>query len=200
MRINAHNIRRLVSIRNKEAFFVLILLLQLTTVSANNGNGHGVPGGGWKNYSKVKIQKEELVKITLVDDIHLGSHGSLTSDQVGSDEVCIFSSTGSYSVTMTSTNGAFTLQSPNTTTDMPYSIQWTTISTSPVIYNTRTSIHTADRHTTNCNGNGNGNGGPNGNGNGSTNAKYEVTVASQDFNAAEPGLYGDVLTILIRPE
>jgi len=192
MRINAKNIRRLISIKNKESFFILILilLLQSTTVTANISSGRSVPGGGWSDESKITIVKQELVSISHVNDIYLGSYGSISSDKVGSDDVCVFSSTGSYSVTVSSKNGAFALQSSDTTTDIPYSIDWTTTSTVPVTYNTRTNVHTADRWTTNCKGNGGS----------STNATFDVTINSQNFNAAEPGSYQDTLTLLVRPE
>ena len=134
----------------------------------------------------INISKLNVVQITDLDDINLGTAGNLTATASASDDVCVFSSTGGYNITITSANGAFQLEDANTTTDIPYSLDWTAGSTTAVTYSTPVTGLVGDSTSVDCNA--------------STNASFEVSVTAADFNAADPGSYTDTLTMLVQPE
>jgi len=57
----------------------------------------------------INISKDNAVMISMIDDINLGNFGNLSETLTGDDDVCVFSSTGGYSITITSGNGSFDL-------------------------------------------------------------------------------------------
>ena len=134
--------------------------------------------------SVVTVIKQNAVQITDVDDIDLGTQPSLTADAVGSDDVCVFNSTGNYDVTVSSANG-FTLASG--TDAMPYGVTWSANggAAADAAAGQLTGL-VGDSTSTTCAG--------------GTNATFEVTVAAADFNAADPGTYTDTLTLFVEPE
>lgn len=131
--------------------------------------------------SVVTIIKENAVQISNVGDIDLGTQATLAADAVASDDVCVFSSTSAYNLTVTSANGAFELQ--NGAEAIPYGLSW---DAAPVAQGVAITGLTGDNVSLNCSG--------------GTNATFEVTVASADFNGANPGTYTDTLTLLVQPE
>jgi len=136
--------------------------------------------------SIINIGKDNAVQITNVDDIDLGTQGNLTATATQSDDVCVFSSTGGYAITLTSTNGSFHLKSGATTTDIPYSVDWTAGTTTTAVYATSITGLVGNQTAVDCNA--------------STNASFAVSVTAADFNAADPGSYTDTLTLLVQPE
>jgi hypothetical protein len=146
----------------------------------------GVIGSSSEGTSVLTIVKQDAVQISKVDDLFLGISGSLTSQHVVGDDVCVFSSTGAYSLTVSSTNGWFALRDSNTVTEIPYTLEWVTTSVRAVPYNTSVTNLFGDTRSPTCNG--------------STNARFQVTINPENFNQAEPGRYRDTLTLLVQPE
>ncbi len=145
----------------------------------------GTLGATSTGTSIVTLVKDNAVQITNVADLDLGTASSLAVDAVASDAVCVFNSTATYSINITSANGAFNLTNAGET--MPYAVTWaTTGAAAPVAYNSDLGGNLGDRTSPTCGG--------------GTNATFEVTVAAADFNAALPGSYGDTLTLVVTPE
>lgn len=135
--------------------------------------------------SVVTLIKENAVQISGVADLDLGTHSSLVADATAFDDVCVFSATSLYQITVTSANGAFELSDGTNTID--YSMTWAAGgAAAPVTYNTAMTTLPANSTAPTCGG--------------VDNATFEVTVASADFNAAAPGTYTDTVTLLVEPE
>ncbi len=165
------------------AMIASLATLSGSVMAASDGN----LGGTSEGTSIIQISKDNVVQITMLDDINLGTHGNLTATATGDDDVCVFSSTGGYNITITSANGSFDLDDANTTTDIPYSVVWTAgASTATAVYATAMTGMLGNSTATDCNG--------------VTNANFEVSVTAADFNAADPGSYTDTLTLLVTPE
>lgn len=165
-------------------FFSVIGLavFSLNTLAATDGT----LGSTSEGTSIVTIIKEDAVLITDVDDLNLGTSGALFENQVATDGVCVYTSTGSYNLAITTANGLFSLQSGTTTTDIAYTLEWITDTATSVVYNTPITGLIGDSQSINCNG--------------TTNALFQLTVTSGAFNAADPGNYQDTLTLLVAPE
>lgn len=137
----------------------------------------------------VTVIKENAVQISDVDDIDLGSHPVLAADATGSDDVCVFNSTGSYNVTVTSANN-FSLDS-TAGQSIAYAVTWAEVVgglAGPAADATNGQLTglTGDATAVDCSG--------------GTNATFTVTVAQADFNAAAPGTYEDTLTMMVEPQ
>lgn len=165
----------------KYAFVATMVAASGVAVSATDGT-LGTTSSGT---SVVTIIKDNAVQISDVNDLNMGNHSALTADEVMSDGVCVFSSTGGYNVTVSSANGALELVSGTDT--IPYSLDWAA-GGAPAAVTLGTPIIglAGDQSATDCGG--------------TPNASFEVTVAQADFNSAPPGTYTDTLTLLINPE
>ncbi|MFK7854964.1 MAG: hypothetical protein AB8B79_12655 [Granulosicoccus sp.] len=154
----------------------------LTAIAATQGN----LGASSTGSSDVMIIKDNVVQLSGVGDLDLGQHNSTDIDLTANDDVCVFNSTATYSVTVESAGSAFELR--NGAEAIPYSVLWTT-SAAPATAMTHQAAlggNVGDRTSPNCNG--------------GTNANFAVQVSSVDFNAAVPGTYTDTLTLMIEPE
>lgn len=140
--------------------------------------------------SVVTIIKQNAVQITNVDNLVLGTHYSLAADEVASDDVCVFSSTGTYDITMSSGAAAGFAMNDGAGGLLAYSVAWTgagVAGPTPVVSGTTIgATFTGDALSPNCSA--------------GTNANFEVTVAQADFNAAANGSYTDTLTLLVSPQ
>jgi len=154
----------------------------MNTLAASDGT----LGSRSEGTSIINIIKTEAVLITKIDDLFMGSRGVLINNQVNADAVCVFSSTGSYNLVITTNNGSFQLESSQTLTDIPYSLEWITTYSTPVVYNNIINGLIGDRRSVDCNG--------------TTNAIFQITVTPAAFNSAQPGNYQDTLTFLVQPE
>ena len=137
------------------------------------------------------------MRITGVDDIDFGTQDFMNADAVISDDVCVYSTTGDYTVTASSakgTSGAFTMDTGTATETLDYAVSWTsggapsdvalTSGTkSPLLVGAGSTDVTTDF---NCGGAG-------------TNASFAVTIDDAAFNAAVTGSYQDTLTLLVAP-
>jgi len=154
-----------------------------STVAATVGSLGSISTGS----SVIYLDKQNVVVATDISDIHMGLAGSLTSTVTASDDVCVYTSTGAYSLNISSSNGSFYLNDDNVTTDIPYSVEWGTDSTvDSVKYNTDISGLVGNSQSITCNE--------------LPNALLSVSVSAPDFNAAEPGNYTDTLTLNFRAE
>jgi len=118
-------------------FFRIALIASVTAMTGSVfAATDGDLGATSTGTSIINISKDNAVQITNVDDIDLGTQGNLTATATQSDDVCVFSSTGGYAITLTSANGSFDLKSGATTTDIPYSIDWTAGTTTTASYGT----------------------------------------------------------------
>ncbi len=136
--------------------------------------------------SIVTIVKDNAVQISNVNDLDLGAHAALAADAVEFDEVCVFSSTSNYNVTIDSANGGFRLM--DGTEEIPYALTWAANGGTAATVTDGAAITglAGDNTSLDCSA--------------GTNATFEVTVASADFNAAVPGSYSDTLTLTVAPE
>jgi spore coat protein U-like protein len=161
---------------------VCLSAFSLNTLAATDGS----LGSTSEGTSVVTIIKEDAVLITDVDDLNLGTRGALLENQVATDGVCVYTSTGSYSLSITSANGLFSLKSETTQTDIGYSLNWITDTTTSVVYNSPIVGLIGDGRSITCNA--------------TTNALFQLTITPSAFNAADPGNYQDTLTLLVAPE
>lgn len=165
-------------------FFRIALIASLTAmtgsaIAATQGTLDATSTGT----SIINMGKENAVQITNVGDINLGTTGNITVAAVESDDVCVFSSTGGYNLTVSSLNGSFILSDANTQTDIDYTILW---DGDAVAYGNAVTGLLGNSTSVNCDS--------------STNATFTVSVSVTEFNAATPGTYSDTLTLLVQPE
>jgi len=171
---------------NSQVLWIVVLLL--VCLSSAWSQSDGSLGSTSEGTSVITIVKEDAVQITGVDNLEMGIRGgSITTNLSVSDAVCVFSSTGGYSLTVTSANAAFILSDVGSSTDIPYTLEWTTsVSTQTLAYNTALQGLTGDSNSLDCNG--------------STNATLSVSLTPASFNNADPGSYQDTVTLLVQPE
>jgi spore coat protein U-like protein len=135
--------------------------------------------------SIVTIIKQNAVQITDVADLDLGTQAFLTADATDNDDVCVFNSTASYQITVSSANGLNLMDGAEA---IPYSVEWSANGGAAVTVVDGDPITglVGDQTSLDCNG--------------GTNANFSATVVAADFNAAAPGTYTDTLTLLVEPE
>ena len=145
--------------------------------------------------SVVTIEKEEGVKISNVDDwdfgswaVHEGAAKRLT------DNTCVFSSTGSYSLTINSQNGSNRLRLRSTDGErIRYNIivryrDGNTLARQRITSPGTTINNMTGSTTLGCAGTG------------SWNLRFIPIVNKRQFNRASPGVYQDLVTLLVTPE
>ena len=135
--------------------------------------------------SAVSIEKTKAVKVSGLGDIAFGSQASATTDLQQVGNACVFASDGSYSVTVTSDDGANFLLSGTTDTanKLAYSVDW---GATALTYGTPLAAQAGDSAAEDCGG--------------TPNATYTVTIAAADFSAAAADSYNGTLTITVAPE
>ena len=172
--------------QNVRLFLLTSLVLVLYSTSAL-AQEDGELDSTSEGTSEITIIKQDAVQITGINDIDMGISAVLSEDQSVSDDVCVFSSTGGYNLTVTSANNGFLLSDSNTSTDIAYSLEWiTTASTQLVGYGSQVTGFVGDSNSLDCSG--------------STNASFRVTIVTTNFNSADPGTYTDTMTLLVQPE
>ena len=166
---------------------LLVAALSVFSTGSVIAASDGTLGSTSTGSADVLIIKDDAVNLTNVGDLDLGQFSSVAADISASDDVCVFNSTASYRVTVTSANSAFELR--NGADSIPYELTWqdsVAAAASPLVHAAAFGGQSGDRSSPTCGG--------------STNATFEVTVASADFNSAAPGTYSDTLTLMIEPE
>lgn len=158
------------------------------TVNAATDGSLGDASIGSTGTSDIILIKDNAVQITNVGDIDLGQASTLAADAVGGDDVCVFSSTGGYEVTVDSDvrAGAFNLESAGGD-QMAYTVTWAANggAAAPVTAGSAITSLAGDSSSLTCSG--------------GTNARFEVTVDDAVFNAAAPGTYEDTVSLLVMP-
>ncbi len=167
---------------NLAAVSLLLTFFNTSVWSATDGS----LGDSSEGTSVITIIKDDAVQISGVDDLEMGIRGSLTEAQSVSDDLCVFSSTGAYNLTVSSANFFFALTDSNTNTNIIYSLTWTTDTTRAITINTALTSIIGDASSLDCSG--------------GTNASLGVTILPANFNSADPGSYRDTVTLLIQPE
>ncbi len=168
--------------RRLATVLLMFTLFNTSVWSATDGS----LGDNSEGTSIITIIKEDAVQISGVDDLEMGIRGSLTESQSVDDDLCVFSSTGTYNLTVTSANFFFALTGANTSSNIIYTLSWTTDTTRAITHGNAITSLIGDDSSLDCNG--------------GTNANLQVTITPQNFNSADPGSYRDTVTLLVQPE
>ena len=133
--------------------------------------------------------------LALINELDTITLNYTTGDLTGSDEFCIWSSSGAYGITITSLNGTGGFQADSVTDSLAYTVVFDD-STNPatgVAVTEGTPITGQDSTPEN--------GFPVGCGGGATNAVVEVNfVEAGNLLGADSGVYSDEMTLLVSPE
>ncbi|MFL0810490.1 MAG: hypothetical protein K6L76_08755 [Agarilytica sp.] len=176
----------------RAAFLSLCAFLSNNAISATQGTT-GTTSTGTLD---VDLIIPDLVRITDLDDIDLGTYTG-TGTETGNDDMCVFrNGAGNYSVTVTTNKGDFRISRGSGGTaaeDIDFSAYWndatTTTGRAALTYNTalttQTGAYTTD---TDCDSGG------------SLNANFSVEIAESDMQTKNPNTYSATVTIVIAPE
>lgn len=168
----------------KLSVLVSAFLISGSAISATQGSLDTSSTGT----SDVTIIKDNAVQISKVDDLNFGTEAMLANNAELTDDVCVFSSTGKYSITVSSSGDGFALVGTGTDpAHIDYTVKW---GTQALVHG---GVHgdgadglIANATSLTCDG--------------STNAEFTVTVDSTSFNSAKPDTYSDTLTLMVEPE
>jgi len=169
--------------------FKLALAASLVAVAGSSMAADGTLGATSTGTSTVTIIKDNAVQITSVGDLNMLTHSTLAADMTANDDVCVFSSTGGYNITVTSDTGSFDLSGTGATpASLPFGFTWETVATGvqAIPYGTPLAGLAGDNTSLNCGG--------------GTNAEFEATIAAVDFNAIVPDTYSATVSIEVAPE
>lgn len=156
----------------------LCLLMPLSSMAANDGEV-GVSSTG---DLEVRLMIPDLIRLSGLQDIDLGTYSGDGQDLTGSSTACVRrNSAGSYSITGTSANGSYQMVSGSES--IPYTVTW---GGAVLVYNTPLINQVADS--------------------GSLNScpdvqdRLEITVQGSDMDAVPSGAYTDTLILMVAPE
>lgn len=160
------------------------LVLAAATISHNTfaATADGTLGDPSDGTVDVTITKQSAAQISGLTAVAFPAASFFSADQSLTDDVCVFSSSGTYGVTVTADSGAFNLV--DGAESLAFSMSW---DGNALTYNTALSAQTADSSSDPSCGS-------------TTPTQYEVTIASTDFNNAAVGNYAAELTISIAVE
>lgn len=167
-------------------FNKVILVAALCAATTAQAAQDGTLGASSTGVTDITLVKDNAVQISAVNDINLGTYSSTATTIEASDDLCVFNSTASYNVTVTTANGSFELS--NGTQTIPYSLSWSDLNNTDlaVFYSIPLTGRTGDRTSPTCDG--------------GTNTTVAVRVDAAAFNNAVPGTYTDTVTMMIQPE
>ncbi|MBX2823288.1 MAG: hypothetical protein KTR33_01075, partial [Gammaproteobacteria bacterium] len=127
----------------------LALIVSAVAFSGSAMAADGLLGGTSTGTSIVTIIKDEAVQITSVADLPMGTHSTLAADLTASDDVCVFSSTGGYNITVTSSTGTFDLSGTGpSAASLPFNFSW---NGGAVTYGAQLTGYAGDNSSLNCN-------------------------------------------------
>ena len=171
-------------------FFRIAVIASLTTVSGvavavtDDGDLDTTSTGT----SDVTVTKQNTVQISGIDTIDFQTLGYIdpATPVTAESDMCVFSSTGTYTILLTSTNGAFNLNDNGNTID--YTVTWADAADAgaPVAYNTVLETQAGSNVDPTCEN--------------ANNATLTVTLNNAQFNSADAGTYTDTLTMQVSPE
>lgn len=133
----------------------------------------------------VTIEKPLEVRISRVDDVDFGRVTNTVVDLTAVENFCVFSSTGAVTLTLTSANAAGTvLNMINGSSDLlAYQISVGGTAAQSGVPITGVAANSVADDCANVD-----------------NVVSTVSILANDFNAADPGLYADTLTLFVEPE
>ena len=176
--------------RSPIAFIAAAVGLALVAVAgASFAASDGQLDGTSTGTVDIDLEIPELVQISNLDDIDLGAFdGGAVS---GTDDVCVWSTTRSYSLTATGGDGGFVLTGAATATSLPYAVQWASAggATSGATLTAGASLPGLDTSATS----------PTCQGGAALNASVIVSVSDGDMAAAVADTYTGTLTLLVEP-
>lgn len=137
--------------------------------------------------SVITFNASNQVNIQNVDNITFDDVADdISVDVVKTDNVCVWSRSGAYTITATTGNSAYTLIGP-TTNDVSYAVGWDdgtgTFATSLAYGTTSATINGTAMNGANCAS--------------GDNAAFRLTFAAAGLQAAEVGAHSDTLTFTI---
>lgn len=132
----------------------------------------------------VLLIKDDAVKISDLNDFDFLTLTTAPADLVKTDDVCVFNSTATYKITISSPN-AFVMQGDLVGDVMPFSLTW---GGTAVTSGTPLTGLVGDRSDPDC-----ADVTP-------TLTAFEVTIAKADFDAAPVGSYSETVTLMVEPE
>jgi hypothetical protein len=137
----------------------------------------------------ISIIKGDTAQITGLTDILLAPWTTGDPAPVGTASACVYTSTGAYSMTATSANGAgAAFRLTDGTNFIAYAVRWNDGAAGLQLTTNGTPLTTqaGDAASTTCGG--------------ATPATVQVSIGVGAMAAAPTGTYGDTLTVLIAPE
>ena len=168
--------------------------------------GERVEGGGGSTGSiGVGIEKFFAIRISGLEDVDFGEHAVANTDFETDESFCVYSSTGAFDLTMTSTNAgggtpgapggllgdlvggtpdAMRMAGPEAGDVLAYTVTLADDATPLVSGEPRTNL-VGDRFREDCGG--------------ADNVDFTLAISADAFNAAAPGAYSDVLTMFVEP-
>lgn len=142
----------------------------------------------------ITVDINDLVQVSNLTDIGLGTFNGGGTDLSGTDAFCVYrNGGGTFDITMSGSGGssAFTLTDGSNT--VPYSVDFTNIPAATTTAMTTNVLlggqQNANTSSTTCSGAGD-----------SDNVSVTVTVTSGDLASAPAGTYGGTLTMVVSPE
>ncbi len=173
--------------------FALVLLLAGVLSNSTWAATDGTAGATSTGDINVELTKGDAVRISDLQDMYFASGLSLPPRQI--DDVCIYSTTGSYTITASSQgNGSggsqFRMLSASKGQIVRYFVEFRPDTFSQngdtLLHNTTSTTYTnADTVSDTCSG--------------GVNSRIIIEIHAPTFNAALPDTYTDLLTLLIQP-
>ena len=153
----------------------------------------GIVGTNSTGTMNMQLTKGDAVRISNLQDMSFGAGFALPARQI--DDICIFSTTGSYTITASSNgNGSggpqFRMVNAGSTEHVRYFVEFRDDTFSQngdaLTHNVASATYSnADTVSDNCSG--------------GVNSRIIVEIDAGTFNAATPDTYSDVLTLLVQP-
>ncbi len=162
-----------------------VLLFSTAAVAATDGT-LGLTSTGTTDIS---IIKGDTAQITGLSDVVLAPWTTGDPAPVGSTAACVYTSTGAYQMTATSSNGAgAAFRLTDGSNFITYAVRWNDGSAGLQLAANGTALtgQVGDAASTTCGG--------------ATPATVQVSIGAGAMGAAPTGNYGDTLTVLIAPE
>ncbi len=186
----AHSEQTMNSVTQTTAKLALATVLTLgagTALAASDGTLGATSTG----QSDITLVKGHGIRISDVDDVNFGTTTTNPADQY--EDICIYSTSGDYTVTATSANGLgnqFRLLGQTGFEYIVYDIEWTSNTSATAGDNLNNGVvsnifNGANSVLEDCNG--------------IPTARLIVDIMNGSFNAASQDTYADVLTITVEP-
>lgn len=173
----------------KVLFINMLTAVVSVTASAATQGTLGTSSTGSAVISVTKIHQS---RITGINDVTFGSTAS--SPAKTSDDVCVYSTSGSYTVNASSANGQstnFRMANGAGNQFITYNVEWNNAASGNSgndLNNNATSATFNGANTSNetCSG--------------GSNARFFIDVTASSFNSAPAGAYTDTLTLVVTPQ